>query len=86
MACGLPVILSEAAGCGADLVTENWNGRIVPPKDVKALSSAMGALASQTDQVARMSVNSENRILEYSPGEWCRGIVRMMEAAGGTRE
>ncbi|HET9308945.1 MAG TPA: glycosyltransferase [Candidatus Sulfotelmatobacter sp.] len=86
MACGLPVILSEAAGCGADLVTDNWNGRIVPPKDVKALASAMGALASKTEQLARMSVNSKSRILEYSPGEWCRGIVRMMEAAGGRCE
>jgi glycosyltransferase involved in cell wall biosynthesis len=86
MACGLPVILSEAAGCGADLVTENWNGRIVPPKDVEALASAMGALGSQTDQLAMMSVNSKNRILEYSPGEWCRGIASMMEAAGGRGE
>jgi glycosyltransferase involved in cell wall biosynthesis len=86
MACGLPVILSEAAGCGADLVTENWNGRIVPPKDVEALASAVGALASQTDQLAMMSVNSKNRIIEYSPGEWCRGIVSMLEAAGGRGE
>jgi len=86
MACGLPVILSEAAGCGADLVSENWNGRIVPPRDVEALASAMGALAAQTDQLARMSVNSKRRILEYSPREWCRGIASMMEAAGGRGE
>lgn len=86
MACGLPVILSDTAGCGADLVTDNWNGRIVPPKDVKALAFAMGALASQPEQLARMSANSKNRILEYSPHEWCRGIVRMMEAAGGSCE
>lgn len=86
MACGLPVILSQTAGCGADLVTDNWNGRIVPPKDVRALAFAMGALASQTDQLALMSANSKNRIFEYSPGEWSRGIVRMMEAAGGICE
>lgn len=86
MACGLPVILSEAAGCGVDLVTEKWNGCFVPPKDVKALALVMGALASKADQLARMSVNSKSRILEYSPGEWSRGIVRMMEAAGGSRE
>ena len=30
MACGLPVIVSRAAGCAADLVTENWNGLLVP--------------------------------------------------------
>ena len=29
MACGLPVISSDAAGCTADLVEDNWNGRVV---------------------------------------------------------
>ena len=86
MACGLPVILSNVAGCGADLVTDHWNGRIVPPKDVKALATAMGTLASQTDLLTRMSINSKSRILEYSPSEWSRGIARMMEATGASRE
>jgi glycosyltransferase involved in cell wall biosynthesis len=86
MACGLPVILSDVAGCAADLVTDHWNGRIVPAKDVEALASAMGALAGQTDQLAMMSVNSMSRVLKYSPSEWSRGIIRMMEATGGSCE
>jgi len=85
MACGLPVVLSRAAGCGADLVTENWNGRIVPSKDVQRLASAMSSLANQPELRARMGANSRKRILDYSPQTWCEGIVRMMESVEESR-
>ena len=80
MACGLPVILSQAAGCAADLVTEGWNGRIVPVKSVPQLASAMQALGSRPDLCASMGVNSLNRIADYTPQHWSEGIVRMLEA------
>jgi len=86
MACGLPVILSRAAGCGVDLVQENWNGLLVPPRDVSSLSSAMQSLAFQPDLCATMGAHSAQRISQYSPGEWMRGIVRMVLAPGGARE
>lgn len=85
MASGLPVILSRAAGCGADLITENWNGRIVPSQDAPALACAMSSLANQPDLCARMGANSRTRILDYSPQKWCEGIVRMMEFTGESR-
>src|SRR5579884_1024478 len=34
MACGLPIITTDVAGCADDLIIEDWNGRIVPVKDV----------------------------------------------------
>jgi glycosyltransferase involved in cell wall biosynthesis len=86
MACGLPVILSHAAGCGADLVTESWNGRMVPPKDVQALNCAMRSLANQPELCGMLGANSRKRISDYSPQGWCEGIARMMEAAGGSRD
>ena len=52
MACGLPVVLSRAAGCSADLVRENWNGLLIPPKEVSPLAAAMESLASQPDVCA----------------------------------
>jgi glycosyltransferase involved in cell wall biosynthesis len=85
MACGLPIILSRAAGCGADLVTEGENGRIVPPKDVEALVSAMNSFASRPDLCVIMGAHSRKRILDYSPQRWCAGIVRMMESVGESR-
>ena len=41
MACGLPVISSDAAGCVADLIEDRWNGRVVGRGDVLQLASAM---------------------------------------------
>jgi glycosyltransferase involved in cell wall biosynthesis len=82
MACGLPVVLTRTAGCAPDLITENWNGLLVPPRDVLALTRAMNQLLSQRDVRAIMADNSEKRILEYSPEIWATGIAEMM----GTRE
>jgi glycosyltransferase involved in cell wall biosynthesis len=84
MACGLPVILSRAAGCAADLVRENWNGLVVPPRDASSLMSAMQSLAHQPHLRATMGANSVQHISHYSPIEWSRGIARMVEAKGGT--
>jgi glycosyltransferase involved in cell wall biosynthesis len=49
MACGLPVILSRAAGCADDLVEENCNGVLIPPKNESALLAAMERLVTQDD-------------------------------------
>jgi glycosyltransferase involved in cell wall biosynthesis len=86
MACALPVILSRAAGCAVDLLTENWNGLLVPPLDVSSLNLAMRSLADQPDLCEAMGVHSVQRIVRYSPGEWSRGIARMVEAQGATRD
>jgi 1,2-diacylglycerol 3-alpha-glucosyltransferase len=85
MACGLPVIVSQVAGCAADLVKENWNGLLVTPKDVSSLTSAMRSLADQPDLRASMGANSMQRISVYSPKKWSAGVARMVQAAGDTR-
>jgi glycosyltransferase involved in cell wall biosynthesis len=81
MACGLPVILSRAAGCSDDLVEENWNGVLIPPKNESALVAAMERLATQNDVRLRMAANSRQRIARYSPEGWADGIV---QAVGNT--
>jgi glycosyltransferase involved in cell wall biosynthesis len=83
MACGLPVILSAAAGCGQDLVTENWNGRVVPSRDVQALASAMRDIAEDSNLRSMMGARSGQRIREYSPEAWSEGIATMMAAGQG---
>jgi glycosyltransferase involved in cell wall biosynthesis len=86
MACGLPVILSRAAGCAADLLKENWNGLLVPPRDVVSLTLAMQNLADQPELCATMGANSAQHILHYSPRDWSRGIARLVEAKAGARD
>lgn len=75
MACGLPVIVSRAAGCAADLVRENWNGLLVAPKDVGCLESAMRLLAEQSDLRATMGSNSAEHVRGYSAQAWSDGVA-----------
>ena len=76
MACGLPVIASDAAGCTADLVEDNWNGRVVRRGDVAQLASAMEELGRDSTLRARMGNHSRERILRYSPEACADGIAR----------
>jgi glycosyltransferase involved in cell wall biosynthesis len=75
MACGLPVIVSRAAGCAADLVRDNWNGLLVTPKDVSSLEVAMKHLAEQRDLLRTMGANSAEHISNYSPQAWSDAVA-----------
>ncbi len=86
MACGLPVILSTAAGCAADLVTDGSNGFLVQPADVPGLSRAMQDLAIVDGLRLTMSAKSRERISSCSPGDWSAGIDRMMQSCRGVRD
>jgi len=79
MACRLPVIVSRAAGCAADLVDDGWNGAVVPPADIPALTKAMRRLADGPDDLAAMGNRSLQRILQYSPQVWSEGLARAVE-------
>ena len=83
--CGLPVILSEAAGCAQDLVEDNWNGRVVGRGEVVQLASAMEELAQDSAGRARMGNNSRERILRYSPEACAAGIVEAALSFAGAR-
>lgn len=85
MAGGLPIIVTEVAGCSSDLVSENWNGNIIPAKDVDALTAAMSKLAANPEVAASMGRNSEKRIADYSPEHWSDGILRMVQQLGVAR-
>ncbi len=48
IASALPIIVSNMAGCSADLVEDGWNGYVVPPRDVERLSVAINSLGVAT--------------------------------------
>jgi glycosyltransferase involved in cell wall biosynthesis len=85
MACGLPIIVSRAAGCAADLVVDGWNGMLVPPGDVLLLCAAMQSLAAQPDLGETMGARSKQHILRYSAQSWSNGVARAVEAIGAAR-
>jgi glycosyltransferase involved in cell wall biosynthesis len=76
MACGLPIISSEAAGCTADLVEDGWNGRVVRRGDITQLMLAMEELARDAAMRSRMGNHSKERILNYSPDACAAGIAK----------
>jgi glycosyltransferase involved in cell wall biosynthesis len=82
MACGLPVISSDAAGCVADLVQDNWNGRVVGRGDVTQLASVMEELGRDSAVLMQMGNRSRERILRYSPAACAAGIAQAALSVG----
>jgi len=82
MACGLPVVASDVAGCVPDLVEDEWNGKIVAAHDPVKLASAMEYLAMQAELRSEMGKRSAQRIVGYSPQAWAAGIAQAVLACG----
>jgi len=85
MASGLPIVVSDVAGCAADLVTDGWNGKIIRSKDVSDLSLAMRKLAENPELLKSMRLNSTQRVANYSPQQWSEGIAQMVQEIGFPR-
>lgn len=80
MACGLPIIVSSAAGCVEDLVGDNVNGYVVPCGNVARLAEAMEALAGNEELRASMASQSLERTRQSSPEAWARGMAEAAAA------
>jgi glycosyltransferase involved in cell wall biosynthesis len=72
MACGLPIIASDAAGCVADLVHDGENGYVIPSANVNKLAEAMATFARDPQLASRMGQRSARLIDDFSP-ECCAG-------------
>ena len=83
MACGLPVICGQTAGCAADLV--KMNGRLVDSRNVDELAHAMQEIAADADLRKQMSRESLRIIRNYSPQICASGIAEAALAYCSTR-
>jgi glycosyltransferase involved in cell wall biosynthesis len=83
MACGLPVIVSDVAGCSMDLVEHGWNGYVVPARDAEKLAVAMDRLLRDSEQRQRMSEHSLERIQAYSPEACAEGLAATLPGSVG---
>jgi glycosyltransferase involved in cell wall biosynthesis len=82
MACGLPIIVSNVAGCSASLVENGWNGYIVAPKDVEKLREAISSVVRQPELRQQMSLRSLERIQNYSPEACANGLATAATLSG----
>ncbi len=85
MACGLPIIASEVAGCVADLVKDGDNGFVVRPGDVAQLTIAMGKILSNPQRAAKMGARSLQRIQAFTPEACAEGIANAAIFAGNMK-
>jgi glycosyltransferase involved in cell wall biosynthesis len=85
MACGLPVILSRAAGCARDLISDDGHGLLMDPGDVERLASAMQGFIMQPELGAAAGARNLEHISRYSPVHWSAGIVQAVNRLGGVR-
>ena len=85
MACGLPVIVTEDAGCAADLVQNGENGFVYPVGDLSALRAALEATL-QPGSAARMGQRSREIIAGWSYAQDVDGLRQALRSVtGGTR-
>jgi glycosyltransferase involved in cell wall biosynthesis len=75
MACGLPIIVTSIAGCAADLVQDGRNGYIVPPRNPAKLGAALDCILRNPTLRDQMSLQSAERIQEYSPEACAHGLA-----------
>jgi glycosyltransferase involved in cell wall biosynthesis len=75
MACGLPIIVSNVAGCAVDLVEDGWNGYIVPLRDAEKLSAAIDSVVQQPEMRLQMGARSLELIRNYSPEACADGLA-----------
>jgi glycosyltransferase involved in cell wall biosynthesis len=66
MASGLPAVVSDAVGCGPDLVLSEETGAVFPCGEVGRMSSVLGTLADTPLRLAEMGLRARKRISLYS--------------------
>jgi len=77
MACRLPVITTDVAGCQLDLVHHAENGFVIPARDLTALTECMERLASDPGLREHMGRRSADLISQYSPQNCAAGFASL---------
>lgn len=86
MAMGRPIITTDAPGC-RETVVQDYNGTLVPVRDVDALVAAMELLANDPQKRAEMGANS--RVLavsKYAVGAVNKTYLEHLGLAEGTKD
>lgn len=84
MACGIPAVVSDAVGCGPDLVRPGATGEVAPWGDVTGLAAAIDRVLDLDPAATRYRL--AERMATYSPERASLGIVEAGAAlAGRTR-
>jgi len=78
MACGLPAVVSDAVGCGPDLVEPGVTGAVAPLDDVPALATAIASVLALETGGVRRAVAARMEL--YSPARAAEGLLEAADA------
>jgi glycosyltransferase involved in cell wall biosynthesis len=78
MASGLPCIVSDAVGCGPDLIQPGQTGSTYPVGDVDALATLIMNLAKRPSHLATMGVHAKNKVKQYSVQTAVNGLIESL--------
>ncbi|MEX1315502.1 MAG: glycosyltransferase family 4 protein, partial [Synechococcaceae cyanobacterium] len=82
MAAGLPVIVSSACGCAADLITPGETGWLVDPADPHQLAAALHRAEAQPPaERAAMTAAAHRRLQGFTLEACARGLVQAVRHA-----
>jgi glycosyltransferase involved in cell wall biosynthesis len=81
MACGLPAIVSDAVGCGPDLVEQGATGFTYKCGDVDALAANLAQVAALRQSGFEFEPHLEARMNQYSIQKCVKGISEAVQHA-----
>lgn len=81
MACGVPVLVSETAGCARDLVRDGENGYRFPPLDPARLAEKLVLLAQQPELRRSMGEASSRIIADWGCERFASGALQAASIA-----
>jgi glycosyltransferase involved in cell wall biosynthesis len=73
MACGLPGVVSDAVGCGPDLIEEGSTGAVFPLGDITAFARAIERVLALEPVRTRAAIVAKMAV--YSPSRTAEGII-----------
>jgi len=80
MACGLPVISSNAAGAACDLIKQGENGYIFQKGNINQLNNYLRDILNDDQKRTSMGEESRKIIQNYSPLKCAQGVIRAIAA------
>ncbi len=82
LALGVPVLVSNRAGCAHDLVRDGVNGRVLGPDQPGAWAEALTALDRDPDLWKRLAAGARDTAAEGDVRHFAAGAAELMDTAG----
>jgi glycosyltransferase involved in cell wall biosynthesis len=75
MACGRPALVSDQAGCAADLIVQGRTGAVFPCGDVAALAALLREWSADAGRCVRAGEEARARVAGYGVEEVVSGVL-----------